>query len=97
MILRGTPSPLDTPEVLEKLPGISPSRLHGRRDRATEHGQWRKSPAEPDFFREFDRRTAVRRCLRLRERQEKGTPDGCAFLYMMGGLGKFLFCLFPFP
>jgi len=47
------------------------------------HGQWRKSPAELDFFRELNRRTAVRRCLRLRERQEKGTPFGVPFLYAL--------------
>ena len=41
------------------------------------------------FFRELNRRTAVRHCLRLRERQKKGTPFGVPFC-----MRWFTFCLF---
>ena len=79
--LRGTPSPLRYPGSSGETSGDIPlSSARRTRPCRCEHGQWRKSPAEPDFFRELNRRTAVRRCLRLRERQRQAHRSVCLFV-----------------
>ena len=81
--LRGTPSPLDTPEVPEKLPGISPSRLHGRRGRAAAARAVEKKSGKAGLFQGIESAYCGTPLPALARTAEKRHTIWCAFLYAL--------------
>ena len=88
---RGDRSPLDTPSVPEKPPGIPPSRPHGGRGRAAPaRAEVRKSGTRPDFLGDFYAALCGAPVLpvlpkakcgrRKRAKRAKGTPSACLSL-----------------